>query len=274
MADMKLVVVRGRPLGAEIPLRAGRFLIGRDRACHLRPRTPGVGGTQCSIERRGPHLVVRDLAGGTRVNGHDLDAGDEATLGDGDELGFGPLRFAVRVKAEPEPDPEEFDPLEWLTPNPDESPTDTGLHAALEAVGQVAVATPAAPRAEPAASTMPAPAFAYREVDRLRGVVCVGIGPLQLIGDAEVRATRRALIELVERRGQARIVVDLSHIDALPSLAVAGLLALAGRCRRAGGELRLCAVPVAVARLLGRLKVDDPPADFDDRAEALDVPWG
>jgi anti-anti-sigma factor len=273
MADAKLVVVRGSPLGAEIPLRGGRFLIGRDQACHLRPRIPGVGGRQCAIERRGPHLVVRDLAGGTTVNGHDLDPGGVATLGDGDELGVGPLRFAVRVEAEPEPDPEEFDPLEWLTPNPDEAPTDTGLHAALEAVGTVAVATPALPRAEPVATASPAPAFAYREIDRLRGVVCVGIGPLQLIGDAEVRATRRALIEMVERREQARIVVDLSAVDALPSLAVSALLALAGRCRRSGGELRLCAVPEAVARLLARLKVDDPPADFADRAEAIDFPW-
>ncbi|HWE39866.1 MAG TPA: STAS domain-containing protein [Isosphaeraceae bacterium] len=269
---MKLVVVRGRPLGAEIPLRAGRFLIGRDRACHLRPRSPGVGGRQCAIERRGPHLVVRGLAGGTMVNGHDLDAGDVATLGDGDELGVGPLTFAVRV--EPEPLPDEIDPLEWLTPNRDDPASASGLRAAFQAVSPVGVAAIPSRREEAAATTLPAPAFAYRQFDRSRGVVCVGIGTMQLLGDAEVRAARRALIELVERRGQARIVVDLSAVEMLPSLAVAALLALAARCRRAGGELRLCGAPEAVARLLERLKVDDPLADFADRAEALDFPWG
>lgn len=269
MGDVTLVVVGGRPLGAEIALPPDRFLIGRDRSCHLRPRGPGVGGRQCAIERRGPHLVVRDLAGGTTVNGQDL-RGTEATLGDGDVLAVGPLRFAVRV--EDRPGTAEFDPLPWLAPNPDETASPSGIHRVYEAASPTAVRSPAAPRTEGTAATSPPP-FAYRLLDRACGAVCVGVGPLQLLGDAEVRAMRRALIDLVENRGLARVVVDLSAVDMLPSVAVAMLLALARRCRKLGGELRLCGVPGPVARFFERLGVDDPVADFADRTEALGAPW-
>ncbi len=98
MLDVKLVVVQGKPIGKEIPLRIPRLLVGRGAECQLRPTSELVSRQHCVFILGEDSLRLRDLGStnGTFVNGHRITG--EVVLRHGDTVQIGPLGFRVVIR--------------------------------------------------------------------------------------------------------------------------------------------------------------------------------
>jgi pSer/pThr/pTyr-binding forkhead associated (FHA) protein/anti-anti-sigma regulatory factor len=119
---VRLIVVTGRAMDQEVPIRCSPFLIGRDLSCHLRAHSPLVSRLHAEIELRGDMALIRDRrsSNGTRLNDRILH-GEEAALSDGDEVQIGPLCFRLAITkpaAGGDSDTVTFHPPEAVTPHP------------------------------------------------------------------------------------------------------------------------------------------------------------
>ena len=102
MLHAVLRVLSGRQNGALIPLPVGKFLIGREEDCQLRPNSELVSRHHCVFTNDDFTVRLRDLGStnGTKVNGQRLTRG---ALLPGDELAFGSQKFRVHLgPGEPE----------------------------------------------------------------------------------------------------------------------------------------------------------------------------
>jgi pSer/pThr/pTyr-binding forkhead associated (FHA) protein len=97
MLNAELRVVSGKQAGNVIPLVAGRFLIGREEDCHLRPGNDLVSRHHCVFKMDAFTVRVRDLGStnGTFVNGERLRG--EVMLNTGDKVRVGTLEFEVVI---------------------------------------------------------------------------------------------------------------------------------------------------------------------------------
>ena len=117
---VRMVVVKGRPEGMEIPLPMPQFLIGRDPQCNLRPSSESVSKLHCAIQQRKDGVFVRDLksTNGTFVNNDRIH--EEVKVKDGDLLKVGPLVLAIKIEvtegsaAMPSTGNEEDQAVSWL----------------------------------------------------------------------------------------------------------------------------------------------------------------
>ncbi len=267
--NVNLVVVEGKPLGAVIPLKADRFVIGRDSGCHLRPRSAAIADRHCAILQNATKVSVRDLGGahGTLVNNRCLGRGDEVRVRDGDRLQVGQLIFAIQIEAAPADASQSGGVEDWLAvPSPHARRNGASSIALSAAVGVEAAAV-----GKQAARPVGSFGFAYH--DEGRHVACLGLTPGQVEEDAGIRALRAALLAMAAQPRQRRLLLDLSGIDGLPSLAVGMLMTLARRCEAAGGELRLCGVPLDVRKRLDALNFETVVACYHDQDQALADPW-
>jgi len=130
---LRLVVVKGRPEGMEIPLPMPQFLIGRDPRCNLRPSSDSVSKLHCAVVQRKDEVFVRDLksSNGTFVNNDRIHG--EVKVKDGDLIKVGPLVLAVKIEvaegdAMPPSGTEEDQAVSWLL---DFSPGGTADHPEL-----------------------------------------------------------------------------------------------------------------------------------------------
>jgi predicted component of type VI protein secretion system len=100
MLNAELRVVSGKQTGNVIPLVAGRFLIGREEDCHLRPGNDLVSRHHCVFKTDEYTVRVRDLGStnGTFVNGERLRG--EVMLNTGDKVRVGTLEFEVVIGEE------------------------------------------------------------------------------------------------------------------------------------------------------------------------------
>jgi hypothetical protein len=132
--EIRLLVVQGKPLGKEIPVKEARFLIGRSDECHLRPNSELVSRVHCQLTVENNTVHLRDLgsSNGTIVNGERLTA--EVVINDGDLVQVGPLGFQVIMV-------------------PDAAPAAAvAAPAKMAATAPPAAPTPAAPAPVPAAA--------------------------------------------------------------------------------------------------------------------------
>ena len=99
MTDARLKVLSGSQVGSEIALPEGKFLIGREEDCHLRPNSELVSRHHCVFARDQYALRLRDLGStnGTFVNGEPLKGG--VVLNAGDHVKVGQLEFEVVLGA-------------------------------------------------------------------------------------------------------------------------------------------------------------------------------
>jgi len=117
---VRLVVVKGRPEGMEIPLPMPQFLIGRDPRCNLRPNSESVSKLHCAILHRKEGVFLRDIqsTNGTFLNNDRIQG--EVKVKDGDLVKVGPLVLAVKidvaepVAASPPSGDEEDQAVSWL----------------------------------------------------------------------------------------------------------------------------------------------------------------
>ncbi len=102
MIHAELKVIGGKHGGKVIPLAAGKFLIGRERDCHLRPNSEMVSRHHCVFTTDDFTVRLRDLGStnGTIVNGSPIRG--EVVLNPGDHVLIGKLEFEVLIgMAEP-----------------------------------------------------------------------------------------------------------------------------------------------------------------------------
>lgn len=98
--EVKLVIASGKNAGQVVPVKGGRFLIGRAKDCHLRPNTDLVSRHHCVVTVEGGFVTIRDLGShnGTFVNGERLRREEE--LNNDDKIAVGPLEFIVELSVE------------------------------------------------------------------------------------------------------------------------------------------------------------------------------
>jgi hypothetical protein len=98
MLQAELKVASGKQEGNTIPLSPGKFLVGREEDCHLRPNSELISRHHCVFTLDEYALRVRDLGStnGTFVNGERIRGG--VVLNPGDVVSFGKLEFSVIIR--------------------------------------------------------------------------------------------------------------------------------------------------------------------------------
>ena len=93
--EMKLKVLEGNQVGAEVPVPGPKFFVGRGEDCQLRPHSDMVSRHHCVLLVEQGYAAIRDFGSknGTYVNGERVVG--EQTLKAGDSLVIGPLKFEV-----------------------------------------------------------------------------------------------------------------------------------------------------------------------------------
>jgi pSer/pThr/pTyr-binding forkhead associated (FHA) protein len=99
--QVKLKVLVGKSAGKEITVPVSRFLIGRSKDCHMRPKSDSISRNHCAILTKGDQVVVRDLnsRNGTLVNGNKLDG--DCAVKNGDKVKVGKLEFEMLITGVP-----------------------------------------------------------------------------------------------------------------------------------------------------------------------------
>ena len=107
MPNVELRVLSGSQSGTSIPLPEGKFLIGREQDCHLRPNSELVSRHHCAFTTDSFSVRVRDLGStnGTFVN--DEPVRGMTVLKAGDRVRVGKLDLVVVVDGRPVVDAED-----------------------------------------------------------------------------------------------------------------------------------------------------------------------
>ena len=98
MLQAELKVVGGKQNNQVVSLPQGKFLIGREQDCHLRPNSELVSRHHCVFTADEFGLRVRDLGStnGTFVNGERIEK--QVVLKQGDKVAVGALNFEVQLQ--------------------------------------------------------------------------------------------------------------------------------------------------------------------------------
>lgn len=163
MLAVMLKVLSSRQQGSVIPLPIGRFLIGREEDCHLRPNSELVSRHHCVFTHDEYTVRVRDLGStnGTFVNGNRVRG--TSVLSSGDRVSVGKLEFEIVIGEEDFPANAEdaaspvAQPLEEAPPSPAD---ETAMIDRADTPTEVpSYSSPApAPAADPAPAPPPAAA--------------------------------------------------------------------------------------------------------------------
>lgn len=98
MIQAELRIATGKQQGSSIPLPQGKFLVGREEDCHLRPNSDLVSRHHCVFTVDDFSVRLRDLGStnGTFVNGERLKGA--VILKPGDRVLIGKLDFEVQIR--------------------------------------------------------------------------------------------------------------------------------------------------------------------------------
>ena len=99
--QLKLIVVGGARSGEEVAVTVPKFIIGRDRDCHLRCNSDVVSRHHCALIVESNYISVIDFSSknGTFVDGERVVR--EQELHTGSLLAVGPLQFLVQLVGVP-----------------------------------------------------------------------------------------------------------------------------------------------------------------------------
>ena len=99
--QLRLKVIRGKPLGHCLMFPIGEFMFGRGPECDIRPNSDLISRQHCLLQITEACALIRDLGSrnGTLVNGHLVKA--DIKLANGDTLQVGPLVLEVLMDPEP-----------------------------------------------------------------------------------------------------------------------------------------------------------------------------
>lgn len=98
--DIKLVVFRPDGSRKDIPLKRGRYVVGRSAGATLRIPLPSVSREHCEIICDGERVTLKDLnsSNGTYLNEERV---SEKLMAAGDVIAIGPCRFTLQIDGEP-----------------------------------------------------------------------------------------------------------------------------------------------------------------------------
>jgi len=100
MIEAKLVMFRANGERRDLPLNAGRTLIGRRNDCDIRIPLTEVSRHHTELRIDGGKVLVKDLgsSNGTFINNKRVQS---ATLAPGDHVIIGPVVFTLQINGEP-----------------------------------------------------------------------------------------------------------------------------------------------------------------------------
>ncbi|HWE38421.1 MAG TPA: STAS domain-containing protein [Isosphaeraceae bacterium] len=257
-----LVIRDARGESPVIPIASERFDIGREADCQLRIIAATVSRHHARIERDGPRVALRDLGStnGTIHNGQVVRAAT-ARLADGDVVEVGPLRITVLI------DPARIGGIDdlvvrWLTED-DDGPADPDDEPAAEPPPTLEGLTPVDLGDDPGPL----------KAEVLQDVLIVTPMSHHLDDESQVGPLRDLLTELFDRPLPKRVVLHLTHVTRLSSLAIGMLVAHELRLRRAGGELRFCDAQPGVQSYLEQVKLPMLVEFHPALEDAVLTPW-
>lgn len=231
----QLLVVEGKPLGAMIPLNGPTYFIGRDPACHLRPKNESVGERHCRLSIGDGRVSVADLGspGGTLLNGRRLPPTEETRADHGDRLQIGNLVFELSIfhpqtaaVAAPAPPVVQKSPslLPSLTPEPNVTikPTSAPPYPLAdedvddEFDSRAAMLANRLIQRTLGGGTDPMKALGtHLHAHTVDGLPCVSIEMSRIAGDEAIIPLRRELRDLAERPGISRVVLDFHRVRSI-----------------------------------------------------------
>ena len=231
--EVWLRVQVGAAKGRSIAIHGPRFMVGRDRNCHLRLGSAMVSKHHASIELRDGRIFLRDLGStnGTIVDGRTL-RNAEAEIKDGDRIQIGPV-VCTLVAGRDRAEGRKVEKIiaGWLQ---GEGAVPQPYHG--ESQPTVSFPTSDNPQAEPE----------ERIKHEVIQDVLVITPQVTELDDAElIELLRSHFHALYEQPMPRHVVVNLEFVRHLNAQAIGVLLAHHLRLDRAGGALRLCQTPRA-----------------------------
>ncbi|RLS39989.1 MAG: FHA domain-containing protein [Planctomycetota bacterium] len=187
MIQAELRIAAGNRLGSSIPLPQGKFLVGREEDCHLRPNSDLVSRHHCVFTVDDFSVRLRDLGStnGTFVNGERLKGA--VMLKQGDRVLIGKLDFEVVMKEAVAAPPSPGVDTVMIAGSPDSASVstqfsmpvvnltktidDSGFVNPAEAAGQ------APPAPAPVAEPVPVPSSADTQMLTQQGMMQPGMMP-------------------------------------------------------------------------------------------------
>jgi anti-anti-sigma factor len=243
----------------KVPVSGARFVIGRERGCHLRFGSAQVSKHHAAIERRQGRLFLVDLGStnGTIVGGR-LIRGQEVEIADGDQIQFGLTVSTLSIV----PASEAAEAVED--------------HAA----GLVQFEGLSPPPAGEALSTEETPFPEELDTERrikcevIQGVLVVTPQWPEMDDEGANEALRQRLIELFEQPLPRQVVVNLEFVGHISRQTIANLLAHHFRLDRAGGAMRICQAHARIIALLDQVRLTMLVDCYPTLDEAVLASWG
>ena len=132
MLQARLKVIGGKHDGQVIPLKAQKFLIGRESDCHLRTNSELISRHHCVFSLDSYAVRLRDLGStnGTFVNGERVNG--QVVLSAGDRVKIGRLEFELEVPSAVPAGETAANGPQFLPAAPQESGEDEGADTAYE----------------------------------------------------------------------------------------------------------------------------------------------
>ena len=255
----QLLVVEGKPLGAMIPLNGPTYVIGRDPACHLRPKHESVGDRHCRLSIGDGRVSVADLGspGGTLLNGKRIPPTQETHAGHGDRLQVGNLIFELSI----------FVPQTSVPIPVDVSvPSDAPVIIKPTSASPYSLADPDVDdefdsRAAMLANRLiqktlgsgadPMKALgAHLRAEMVDGLPCVSIEMGRIGGDEAIIPLRRELRDLSERPGLSRVVLDFRRVRSITPEGADLFVHFLERLQAKKAKLHICEVDPGVLSVL------------------------
>ena len=244
--EVWLQVQVGAAKGRTIAVHGPRFVIGRDRSCHLRLGSAMVSKLHTAIELRDGRIFLRDLGStnGTVVAGRTLRE-VETEIRDGDRIQIGPVvctLFAGRDKG-PAAGPVEKMIAGWLQ---GEGSVTHPYHG--ESQQTISFPTTNDPAAE-------APPEERIKHEVIQDVLVITPQVTELDDPDAIEELRALFHALYEQPMPRQVVLNLEFVRHLNAQAIGVLLAHHLRLDRAGGALRLCQTPARVMAVLHQVRL-------------------
>ena len=242
--EVWLQVQVGAAKGRTIAVHGPRFVIGRDRSCHLRLGSAMVSKLHTAIELREGRIFLRDLGStnGTVLGGRTF-RDTEAEIRDGDRIQIGPVVCTLitgRDKAQT-------------------GPVEKMIAGWLQGEGSVAHPYHGESQQTISFPTTNDPADEASPQERIKHEVVqdvLVITPLvtELDNPDAIEELRSLFHALYEQPMPRQVVLNLEFIRHLNAQAIGVLLAHHLRLDRAGGALRLCQAPARVMAVLHQVR--------------------
>jgi anti-anti-sigma factor len=243
--EVWLQVQVGAAKGRTIAVHGPRFVIGRDRSCHLRLGSAMVSKLHTAIELRDGRIFIRDLGStnGTVLGGRTLrDA--ETEIRDGDRIQIGPVVCTLVIGR----DKAQAGPVEkmiagWLQ---GEGTVTHPYHG--ESQQTISFPTTSDPDAE-------APPEERIKYEIVQDVLVITPQVTELDDPDAIEELRSLFHALYEQPMPRQVVLNLEFVRHLNAQAIGVLLAHHLRLDRAGGALRLCQTPARVMAVLHQVRL-------------------